>query len=138
MARLLEKAAPERVKMKHRHSFTTIVFVAVLLTIGCSPIENQARDASAALGGAIKAAQTQHQAECTEQPSLPACVLINRAVDGQNALITSLEAYCGWTAGASPQDSSAKCVPVSGSKGALNTAIANANTFITQLKGVIK
>lgn len=113
-----------------------VLLICILPLIACSPLEQQARDAAAALGGAITAAQAQHQ-ECKSAPQALTCVTINKAVDGQNALVTSIEAYCGWTAGVMPSDPNAKCVAVKGAAPALQTAIANANEFITQLKGVI-
>lgn len=113
-----------------------LMFTFVLT--GCPKIQQTARDTAAALGGAITAAQTQHQAECAATPTGQTCVLINKAVVAQNSLITSIEAYCGWTAGVLPTDPNAACVPVSGAKAGLQTAISNANTFIGQLKGVIQ
>lgn len=110
----------------------------LLVLAACQPIENSARDASAALGGAIKSAQAQHQDECKANATLPACTLINRAVDGQNALVTATEAYCGWTTVAPPTDQTTKCVAVTSFKAGLQTAINNANSFVLQLKGVIK
>lgn len=114
------------------------ILILCLLEIGCSPIENKARDTAAALQGAIIAAQTQHQQDCAANPSAPVCGLINRAIAGQNALITSVEAYCGWSAANPPADPSAKCVPVKGATAGLNTAIANATEFIAELKGAIQ
>jgi len=114
-----------------------IVLLSLILT-ACPKFEQNARDTAAALGGAVTAAQAQHQTECTATPTSPTCALINRAVAGQNALITSIEAYCGWTAGVLPTDPNAACVPVSGAKAGLQTAIDNANVFIGQLKGVIQ
>jgi hypothetical protein len=115
-----------------------LLVVSLLVLVGCSPVEQQARDTAAALGGALAAAQTQHQTECTTAPTGAACVLINKAVSAQNALVTSIEAYCGWSSNVLPTDPNTKCVPVSGAQGALNAAISNANGFITQLKGVIQ
>jgi hypothetical protein len=117
-----------------------LVFVwpLLLVLLACPAVENNARDASAALGGAIKSAQAQHQDECKLNGTLSACTLINRAVDGQNALITATEAYCGWSTAAPPPDPTTKCVAVTSLKAGLQTAINNANAFVLQLKGVIK
>jgi hypothetical protein len=111
-----------------------------LAMVSCQPIENSARDSAAALGGAIVAAQAQYQTQCAGGTTngLPVCTLINRAVDGQNALVTATEAYCGWSQAAPPPSPTTKCVAVANAKDALQTAINNANTFVTQLKGVIK
>jgi len=115
----------------------SLTIVACLVLAGCPKIEQDARDTAAALGGAITAAQAQHQ-ECKTAPTGSACLTINKAVDGQNALVTSIEAYCGWTAGVLPTDPNTKCVPVQSASTGLQTAINNANTFISQLKGVIQ
>ena len=108
-----------------------------IILSACPKFEQDARDTAAALGGAITAAQTQHQAECMATPTGSACVTINKSVAAQNTLITGIEAYCGWTAGVLPTDPKAVCVPVSSAKAGLQAAMNNANQFITQLKGVI-
>jgi hypothetical protein len=112
--------------------------LSILILTACPTIQENARDTSAALGGAITAAQTQHQTACVAKPTDATCVLINKAIAAQNTLITGTEAYCGWTAGVSPTDPNAVCIPVASAKAALQTAINNANTFIVQLKGVIQ
>lgn len=116
----------------------TIAFAVLLVTIACSPIENQARDTAAALQGAIIAAQAQYQSSCSLNNAQTVCQTIARAVNGQNALITSVEAYCGWNSANPPGDPAAKCVPVKSAQAGLQTSIANANQFITELKGVLK
>lgn len=123
--------------MKKLLSVLSVITLTLVLT-ACPKVEQDARDAAAALGGAIKAAQTQHQTECTTTPTATACPIISKAIAAQNTLITSIEAYCGWTAGVQPSDPNAKCVPVNTAKAGLQTAINNANTFIAQLKGVIQ
>jgi hypothetical protein len=101
--------------------------------------QSSARDTAAALKGAITAAQTQYQTQCSANPnSSPACSLILKAVSAQNALITATEAYCGWSTTSPPTDPNATCVPVSSAQAGLQTAIANATSFISQLKGVIQ
>ena len=110
----------------------------LLFLTACPKFEQNARDTAAALGGAVTAAQTQHQTECVATPTGSTCVLINKAVAAQNTLITGIEAYCGWKAGILPTDPSATCVPVNTAKAGLQAAIDNANTFIGQLKGVIQ
>lgn len=123
-----------------------IIPVLFLMTYAC---QNQAgqtvvltpqetgRDTVASLQGAIKAAQAQYQTTCESAPAAPVCVNINKAVDAQNALVTSLEAYCGFSPGSSVTDVSA-CVPVSSAQAGLIAATSNAQVFITQLKGVIQ
>jgi hypothetical protein len=129
-------------RYQHQHrsrSLTTILVLVVTLSlVACTPIENQARDTIAALGGLLGAAQVQNQAACQADNTQNVCVIINKAVAGQNALVTATEAYCGWSVTSPPGDPTTKCVPVKTALGALQTSISNANTFITELKGVVK
>ena len=117
----------------------SVLFVLSLTfcLLACSPLEQQARNTAAALQGAIGAAQAQYQTECTATPKDSACVTINQAVAGQNALVTAVEAYCGWSETAPPANGSQPCVPVKTASAGLQTAISNANLFITELKGLI-
>jgi hypothetical protein len=116
----------------------SLILLLVLAEVACSPLEQQARNTAAALQGAISAAQTQYKSQCTLTPSVTACTTINRAVEGQNALITAVEAYCGWSQNAPPPMGSQTCVPIKGAAGGLQTAVNNANLFITEIKGVLK
>jgi len=117
---------------------TTILFVLVLLPmLGCSPLENQARDTAAALSGSIVAAQTKYQASCAANPAQEICQIINRGVSGENALITAVETYCGWAPTLAPPDPTATCMPVKSAQAALRAAIANAATLTLQIKGAI-
>jgi len=117
---------------------TTIVLTCCLFPLlACSPLENQARDTAAALGGSIAAAQTKYQAACTANPAQEICQVINRGASAENALITALETYCGWSATEAPPDPNAKCVPVKSAEAALRAAIANAATLTAQIKGAI-
>ena len=113
--------------------------IAILLfpLLACSPIENKARDTAAALGGSIAAAQAKEHDSCVANPTQKVCVLINNGVAGENALITAIETYCGWSTAAPPTDMSAKCVPVKSATGALNAAILNATQLTTEIKGAI-
>jgi len=114
-----------------------LLLVCMLPMLGCSPIENQARDTAAALSGAIVAAQTQYQATCVANPNEQVCQLINKGVAGENALITAVETYCGWTASIVPPDPTATCVPVKSAQAALEVAITNASTLTLEIKGAI-
>jgi len=114
-----------------------LLLVCLLPMMGCSPIENQARDTAAALSGAIVAAQTQYQASCSANPNQQVCQLINKGVAGENALITAVETYCGWTPSVAPPDPTATCVPVKSAQAALEVAIANASTLTLEIKGAI-
>lgn len=115
----------------------TILALLCLITVGCSPIENQARDSAAAIKGAIESGQAKYQASCTANPSQSVCQLINRGISAQNALVTSAEAYCGWAVGAPPSDPLAKCVPVKSAQAALQSAILNANQITLEIKGAL-
>ena len=114
-----------------------IILMAVLATVGCSPIENQARDTAAALSGSIVAAQGEYQASCAANGDQQVCQLINQGVAGENALITAIETYCGWTPTLAPPDKTATCVPVKSAQAALEAAIANATTLTLEIKGAI-
>jgi hypothetical protein len=117
----------------------TIVLLAVglLPMLGCSPIENQARDTAAALSGSIIAAQIKYQASCAANASQEVCQLINRGVSGENALITAVETYCGWAPTQAPPDATAACVPVKSMQAGLRAAIANAAALTLEIKGAI-
>jgi len=114
-----------------------LTVVIVLPMLGCSPLENQARDTAAALSGSIVAAQSEYQASCTANSSQEICRVINRGVAGENALITAVETYCGWTPTLAPPDPQATCVPVKSAQTALEAAIANAASLTVQIKGAI-
>jgi hypothetical protein len=114
-----------------------LLLVCLLPMLGCSPIENQARDTAAALSGAIIAAQGQYQASCVANPNQQVCQLINRGVAGENALITAVETYCGRTPTATPTDATTQCVPVKSAQAALEVAITNASTLTLEIKGAI-
>lgn len=114
-----------------------VMVVAAAVMMGCSPIEGQARDTAAALQGSLVAAQRQYQASCAANSSQPVCQLIDRGVSGENALITAVEAYCGWTAGVAPANPTQTCVPVKSAQAALVAAIANATTLTLEIKGAL-
>jgi hypothetical protein len=116
----------------------SVIFVLTFVMVACSPLEQQARNTAAALNGAISAAQTQFMSECTASPKDQPCVIINQAVAGQNALVTAVEAYCGWSETSPPANGAETCVPVKGAAAGLQTAINNATLFITELKGIVK
>lgn len=117
--------------------FTILITVVVLSTVGCSPVENQARDTAAALSGSIVAAQSKYQATCAANPAQEICQVINRGVSGENALITAVETYCGWTPILAPPDPSAKCAPVKSAQAGLQAAISNAASLTLEIKGAI-
>ena len=120
-----------------RMKFLALLAACIMLT-GCSPLEQNARNTAAALQGAIIAAQASQQTSCTANPQQETCVVITKAIGGQTALITAITAYCGWSITNPPADPNATCTPVKTAQAGLETAIANATTFILQLKAVIK
>jgi hypothetical protein len=116
---------------------TILMVMGLLVLVGCSPLENQARDTAAALSGAIVAAQSEYQASCAANPKQQVCEVINRGVSGENALVTAVETYCGWSVSLAPPDPTAKCVPVKSAEAALRAAIANAAAMTLQIKGAL-
>ncbi len=114
-----------------------LLTVGLVAMLGCSPIENRARDTAAALSGSIIAAETKYQASCAANTTQEVCQLINRGVSGENALITAVETYCGWTTTLTPPDATAACVPVKSMQAGLQAAIANAATLTLEIKGAI-
>src|SRR5215468_8968896 len=98
---------------------TSLIALCLLVMVGCSPLENQARDTAAALSGSIVAAQTKYQGNCVANPGQEICQIINRGVSGENALITAIETYCGWAQSVAPPDPTEACVPVRSAEGAL-------------------
>lgn len=120
-----------------RTCIISLLALCILPMVGCSPLENQARDAAAALSGSIVAAQAKYQATCAANPAQEICQVINRGASGENALITAVETYCGWAPTLAPPDPAAKCVPVRSAETALRTAIANATALTLQIKGAI-
>ena len=120
-----------------RKLMMVLICVVVVPMLGCSPLENQARDTAAALSGSIVAAQSKYQASCTSNPGQEICGVINRGISAQNALITTVETYCGWTPTLAPPDPMAQCVPVKSAQQALEAAIANAASITVQIKGAI-
>lgn len=112
------------------------LFLFLIVLSGCTPVEKSARDTAAALNGALTAAQFKYQDTCINEPKLHQCEIINRAVDGQNALVTAVEAYCGWSINA-PMNNGAKCIPVKSAQDGLVSALSNANLFIAELKGLL-
>lgn len=115
----------------------TIAFTLLLGLTACTPTEEQARNAAAALSGSIVAAQTKYQDSCTANPTQGICQTINKGVSGENALITAVETYCGWAINPAPPDVTATCVPVKSAQAALLAAVQNANALTLQIKGAL-
>jgi hypothetical protein len=124
-------------EMAMRRMREVVIAICVLPMLGCSPLENQARDVAAALSGSIVAAQGKYQESCGGNPEQEICQAINRGVSGENALVTAVETYCGWAVTAAPVDPTAKCVPVKSASAALQAAIGNASALTVQIKGAL-
>ena len=108
-----------------------------LLSAGCKyNVVQTAVDAAAALQGAIVAAQTQYQPTCSTDPSAQPCLLINRAVAAQNALVTATEAYCGFST-ATAMTPTATCQPVSTMQAGLTSALQNANALFQEVSAAV-
>jgi hypothetical protein len=112
-----------------------VVLAFTMLLTACSPLENKARDSAAAIGGVLSYAQVKYLDQCKANPSQNVCATINRGVSAQNALVTAVETYCGWSTVAPPPDQTAKCYPVKSAVAGLNTAIANANRLVVEIRG---
>src|SRR6267378_3648506 len=97
--------------MKRLWTFAVLSLLAICLACPTSSLEKNARDVAASLGGLLSSAQAQHQ-ECVADPTPTVCQTIKRGVSGQNALVTSLEAYCGWSVAGEPPPVGTACTPV--------------------------
>ena len=116
-----------------------ILIAVVFLAAGCSPVEQQARDALAASQGFIMQAQKNHQAECSQTPKKDfPCAMINQAVGAQNLAIDALEVYCGWSASDIADAAAGKsvhaCVPVKTAADPLKAALSNLNRILKDYK----
>lgn len=114
-----------------------LLLVAVMACgfTGCTtPPEQVARNVLAGASGAVANAQTKYATQCQANPKGSVCETINRTVDGQNAAITALETYCGFELTGNLPAPSATCVPVKSALPALQTAVANLNQLVTELK----
>jgi hypothetical protein len=112
----------------------TLTIAVMLVMLGCSqPIEKTARDGIATATGAISNYQAKYHDQCVAAPTGTACVAINRAIVGQNATITALEAYCGFKPG---DDLASACKPVATAKDGLQAALNNLQQLVNDLKGL--
>lgn len=113
------------------------VITLTIVMMSCTPLEQAARNTAAALQGALVTAQAKYQTTCTATPTQSQCVEINQAVAGENALVTAVEAYCGWSQTSPPIVQTTTCVPVKTAAAGLQTAVNNGNLFVTELKGLL-
>lgn len=114
-----------------------LLLMFTLVLVACTPLEQSARNTSAALQGTLLAAQAKYHDTCVANPSQNVCQLINKGVSGENGLITAVETYCGWSTTQPPVDPNAKCVPVKGAEQVLRSAIANAAQLTGEIRGTI-
>lgn len=103
----------------------------------CQPIEMNARDTAATLGGLLTYGQGKYGDQCKADKTQAVCKSINQGIDAQNLLISATETYCGWSVLPPPDDKTATCVPVKSAETALKTAISNAGQITTELKGAL-
>jgi len=135
----------------NKSKFLIVCVLALVVLGGCAKstnsntpppptttIDQHGRDVAAALNGAITSAEAQYGASCGKNPSQAACTAIGKGVSAQNALITAIQSYCGWSATTPPSNPQAPCVAVSGAAGILNTAITNAATVISEIESLAK
>lgn len=126
-----------------------IALPIMLVAIGCTPVEQKARNTEAALNGLITPLQAQYQASCSAPANLQVnpqmCDLINRGVSAQNALATAAETYCGFAVALLPNDPALRasvlatnCVPQKNAKGLLVSATLNAGQIVLELRAAIK
>jgi hypothetical protein len=112
--------------------------VVAILAITCN-IPADARNSLATAQGVIQSAQSQHQAECSANPSLAVCTAINNLVKLQNVAIDGLETYCGWparpTAAQLAAASQTPCTKNAPALTILTTALQNLNVAIADFKG---
>ena len=118
-----------------------VAMIAILALLvqplaGCGPFEQTARDTIATLGGLIKTAQAEYQAECTANPSEQKCVLVNEAIRAHKLTITGLEIYCGFTIGSTLPE--ATCTPIKSALAAVEAAVANLKPLIGQLTALLQ
>src|ERR1700690_707141 len=90
----------------------TLALAALVTLTGCTPLEQSARNTAAALQGVLAASQAKYHDTCVATPSQTVCKQINQGIAGENALVTAVETYCGWSPTAPPSDPNATCVPV--------------------------
>ncbi len=111
-----------------------LALLLLLILAGCSqPIEKTARDGIATATGAISNYQAKYHDQCVATPTGTPCVVINKAIAGQNTAITALEAYCGFKPG---DDLASTCKPVATAKDGLEAALNNLSQLVTDLKGL--
>ncbi len=123
----------------HKRSLAAVLLPLLVLTLGvkgCSPLENQARNAIAGADGFLEQAQKNHLDECKANPSKDfPCGMINRAGAAQNLAIDSLRVYCGYTKATPPNT---PCVANKSSAASLRAAIDNLNKIIADYKEAAK
>lgn len=112
-----------------------VILLPLLAFVGC--VEQSARDTNAALSAVLVAAQDKNLATCQADPKLDVCVLINRGVAADNALVTATETYCNWDP-ANPPALLTKCTPVKSAEETLKAAIANATKITNEIRGILR
>lgn len=112
-----------------------LLLISCLLLLGCTPVEQNARDGIATAAAVLRFAQTKYGPSCTANPKQAICQNINKAVHANNLAIDALESYCQLTPASDP---TLPCKPVKALEPALASALANLNQTVTDLKGALQ
>lgn len=110
-----------------------LVACALLLT-GCPPIQQIARDSIAGGKGVIEAAQIEYGPQCTANPMLSDCVLINRAIAGQNLAIDALHIYCA----SDSYENGGPCTPNKEFEPKLRQALESFERIVAEVRQLLK
>lgn len=116
------------------------ILLPLVLLLGCSGAEKNARDAIAASKGAIETAQNKYMETCKADATQQPCVIVNKAVAAQNTAINALELYCSGTAPTGGQDfqHGGVCHADKSLQPKLDAAVADLNQIIASVKGIIQ
>lgn len=113
-----------------------IAVLAALLSTGCPPPQETARDSILTARAVIETAQQDFRVSCQGDPSQRVCGAINRAVDAHNLAVDALDVYCAggdWNAGG-------VCQPPSDPftkeqfEAKLRQAVANLDSIIREIR----
>ncbi len=117
-----------------------LLIAPVLLSVlfaGC-PAEKDARDSIAAAHGYIQSAQAQWGDSCRANNTQLKCTTTNKLIAAQRAAADALAVYCGGPSVTGVDYANGgTCVPIKSAGGALQTAIVNMNSIITDIKKLL-
>ncbi len=110
-----------------------LLFVVVMLSVGCQSYERDARDAIASSNGLLSAALKKHGAECLRtRGGGEYCDVIVKGAQAQNALVTATEVYCQIPP--HTLEPGIRCKPLAGAKEGLLAALNNWNTLLPEIR----